>query len=133
MAIVEFEFYKNTFYGDTIEESSFLKWESRAEDKLKALCADNLTEEALDEFRVQIQKAICALAEVLYKIDYATIHATDEKGNIKSMSSGGQSISFGDSSTIVSAVLADKSAQERLLIDSAEDYLGDTGLLYMGV
>lgn len=134
MEMTTYEFYKKTYYGDSIEESSFPKWESRAEDKLMYLTHGNITEENRQEYDTRIQKAICALADLLYQIDFKTNHSCDEKGgNIKSMSSGGRSISFGTNETLVDKVLGDKVAQNRLCYDTICDYLAGTGLLYAGV
>ena len=133
-SLTTYEFYNETYYGDTIEESAFPKWLSRATDKLMYLTYGNITEESLKEYDVKIQKAVCALSELLFQIDHKTSHANDESGgNIKSMSSGGRSISFGTNETLVDKVLNDKGAQNRLCYDTVCEYLSGTGLLYAGV
>ena len=133
-SLTTYEFYNETYYGDTIEESAFPKWLSRATDKLMYLTYGNITEESLKEYDVKIQKAVCALADLLFQIDHKTSHANDESGgNVKSMSSGGRSISFGTNETLVDKVLGDKVAQNRLCYDTICDYLAGTGLLYAGV
>lgn len=134
MGYTEYTFYKNKYYGDSIEESSFPKWESKATDKLNQLTFGNINDSTRSEYDEQIQKATCALADLLYQIDFKTVHAADEKGgNITSMSSGGRSISFGSNETLVDKVLGDKAAQNRLCYDAVCEYLSGTGLLYAGV
>ena len=134
MGYTTFEFYESKYYGDSIKESLFPKWEDRASAKLNQLTYHNINDDTREEFDEQIQKATCALADLLYQIDYKTIHANDEKGgNVKSMSSGGRSISFGINETLVDKVLSDRKAQSRLCYDTICDYLSDTGLLYAGV
>nr|DAJ23524.1 MAG TPA: Head Tail Connector Protein [Caudoviricetes sp.] len=134
MGYTTFEFYESKYYGDSIEESLFPKWESRASDKLNQLTYGHINEDTLKEFDERIQKATCALADLLYQIDFKTSHASDEKGgNVKSMSSGGQSISFGSNETLIDKVLNDKVAQNRLCYDTVCEYLSGTGLLYAGV
>ena len=134
MGYTTYEFYQNEYYGDSIEESLFPKWESRATDRLDELTYGNITADALEEYSEKIQKATCALADLLYKIDFKTNHANDTNGgNVKSMSSGGQSISFGSNETLVDKVLNDKVAQNRLCYDTVCEYLSDTGLLYAGI
>lgn len=134
MGYTTFEFYESKYYGDSIEESLFSKWESRASDKLNQLTYGHINEDTLKEFDERIQKATCALADLLYQIDFKTSHASDEKGgNVKSMSSGGQSISFGSNETLIDKVLNDKVAQNRLCYDTVCEYLSGTGLLYAGV
>lgn len=133
-SLTTYEFYSETYYGDTIEESAFLKWLSRATDKLMDLTCGNITDESLKVFDEKIQKATCALMDVMYQIDAATKTATaKDDTNVKSKSSGGESITFGDSDTLVTKVLSDKTAQNRLMYDTISEYLTGTGLLYAGV
>lgn len=132
--LTTYEFYKNTYYGDAIEESAFPKWLSRATDKLMYLTYGNITEENRSEYDTQIQKATCALIDTMYQIDAATKAATaKDDTNVKSKSSGGESITFGDSDTLVTKVLSDKAAQDRLMYDTISEYLAGTGMLYAGV
>lgn len=134
MELTTYEFYKNTYYGETIEKSAFPKWLSRATDKLHYLTYGNITEEAYAEYGTQIQKATCALMDVMFQIDAETKRATaKDEANVKSKSSGSESITFGDRDTTVTKVLADKSAQNRLMQDTIAEYLADTGLMYAGV
>ena len=119
MGYTTYDFYKEKYYGDSIEESLFPKWNDRASEKLDYLTNGNITEESLAEYDEKIQKAVCALADTLYQIDYKTAHANDENGgNVKSMSSGGRSISFGSNETLIDKVLGDKVAQNRLCYDT---------------
>lgn len=130
---VTYEFYKNTYYGDIIEESDFPKWLSKATDKLQFLTYDNITEEALRMYSDKIGKAACALIDLLYEIEKETIVAnTKDKNNIKSVSSGGESITYAEKQTLVSKVLSNKTAQNKLLQDTISEYLAGTGLLYAG-
>lgn len=132
--LTTYEFYKNTYYGDAIEEPAFPKWLSKATDKLMYLTYGNITEESRSEYDTQIQKATCALIDLMYQIDSATKTATaKDDTNVKSKSSGGESITFGDNDTLVTKVLSDKAAQNRLMHDTILEYLSGTGLLYAGV
>lgn len=132
--LTTYEFYKETYYGDTIEESAFPKWLSRATDKIMFLTYGNITEENRQVYGTQIQKATCALMDLLFEIDKATKTATaKDDSNVKSKSSGGESITFGDNQTLVIKVLSDKTAQDRLMYDTVKEYLSGTGLLYAGV
>ena len=134
MGYTTFEFYESKYYGDSIKESLFPKWEDLATMKLDQLTYGHIDDAAKEEFDEQIQKATCALADLLYQIDYKTTHASDEKGgNVKSMSSGGRSVSFGTNETLVDKVLNDKTAQNRLCYDMVCEYMSGTGLLYAGV
>lgn len=132
--LTTYEFYVNTYCGDAIGESAFPKWLSRATDKLMDLSYGNITEERCAQYDIQIQKATCALMDLMYQIDAATRTATaKDETNVKSKSSGGESITYGDTDTLITKVLSDKTAQNRLMYDTVAEYLSGTGLLYAGV
>lgn len=134
MGYTTYDFYRKKYYGDSIEGSLFPKWEDRASVKLNQLTYGNIDEDAKAAYDEEIQKATCALADLLYQIDFKTTHANDTQvGNIKSMSSGGRSISFGTNETLIDKVLGDKAAQTRLCLDVVSEYLSGTGLMYAGV
>lgn len=133
-AFTTYEFYTSIYFGDTIGEADFPKWLSRATDKLHYLTYGNITDETRAEYDAQIQKATCALMDMMYQIDAETKRATaKDETNMKSRSSGSESYTFGDKDTAVTKVLADKSAQDRLMQDVIAEYLADTGLMYAGV
>ena len=129
-----YDFYTKEYYGDSISESLFPKWEDRAAMKLNQLTFGNINEDTVKEYDKQIQKATCALADLMYQIDYKNSHANDETvANIKSMSSGGRSVSFGNNETLIDKALGDNTAQNHLFYDTVCEYLAGTGLLYAGV
>lgn len=132
--LTTYEFYREAYYGDSIEESAFPKWLSRAEDKMYRLTCGNITDAAVAVYGAQIQKATCALMDLLYELDKATRAANSKDvDNIKSHSSGGESVTYAEHETLVSKVLTDKVAQNRLIYDTVAEYLTGTGLLYAGV
>lgn len=134
MAYTTYDFYENEYYGDVIPDTAFPKWSDRASTKLDQLTFGNIGADAIAEYGEKIQKATCALADLMYQIDYKSSHANDETvANIKSMSSGGRSVSFGGNETLIDKVLGDRTAQNHLFYDTVCEYLADTGLLYAGV
>lgn len=134
MAYTTHGFYKKEYYGDAIPGTAFPKWNDRASTKLDQLTFGNIDEDAVAEYGEKIQKATCALADLMYQIDYKNSHANDETvANIKSMSSGGRSVSFGNNETLIDKALGDNTAQNHLFYDTVCEYLAGTGLLYAGV
>lgn len=132
--LITYEFYKDKYYGECIDESAFPKWLSKATDKLNFLTHGNITDDTLVKYNTQIQKATCALMDLLFQIEEATKRAAaKDETNIKSKSSGAESVTFGDTQTLVMKVLNDKAAQNRLLYETVCEYLIDTGLMYAGV
>lgn len=134
MGYTTYDFYKNTYYGDSLTESSFPMWNEKASDKLKWFCNGDINADELSSHSIEIQKATCVLADILFQIDFKKKNTHDSvNGNIKSMSSGGQSISFGSNETAIDVALADNKALNRIMFDSISEYLDNTNLLYKGV
>lgn len=134
MEYTTYDFYTTSYFGDSVDESSFAKWLSRATDKLNRLCFGRITDDILVTYNTEIQKATCALIDCLYEIDRAIKTANDpQKGNVKSMSSGGQSVSFGNNETVYNRAMSDSTAQYRLMVNAVMPYLAETGLMYVGV
>lgn len=80
MELTTYEFYKNTYYGEDIEESAFPKWLSRATEKLHYLTYGNITEETYEEYTQPIQKAVCALMDMMFgTIIFGALGSIDER------------------------------------------------------
>lgn len=134
MAYTTYAFYTTEYFGTAISDTDFDMWLSRATDELNYLTFNRITDEVLTEFSVPIQKATCTIMDLLFRIDDATqkANSTDDS-NVKSKSAGNESITYVNSSTVISAVLADKRAQYSLMRNSISKYLASTSLLYPGV
>lgn len=131
----DYDFYVNSFHGELIAEDKWDKWADEASDELDYITMDRIDADILAAYETKIGKATCALAELFYQIDELTKHASDTSlsGNIKSRSSGGESITFASTQTALSAAAADVKAKERLAFDTVRRYLAGTGLLFQGV
>ena len=133
--LTTYQFYTGTYYGDSVSEADFPKWLSRATDELNFLTNGNITEDALTEFNTEVQKAVCALMDVLFKVDKlsnASDAGTDE-ANIKSKSSGSESISYGSVDSAYRLAVGDVKAKRSLEFEAIRPYLTNTGLLYWGI
>lgn len=133
MAITTFEFYSDVFYGTLIKQIDFPKYASKAEDELDYITNGHIDEEAWATYCLQIQKAVCALAELDFQLVDAEQKAQNAQGSIHSISSGGESVSFNVQATAITAVLTDRDAQQRLRFETVRPYLYNTGLLYQGL
>ncbi len=140
-----YEFYEKTYYGDVLTEQSFPKWNARAADALNWITCGNLKghievvdDEVSSDFdpdvTTAVQMAACAVADKLFIIDAAarTANSQDE-GNIKSKSSGNESVSYAASETDITKAVADPKVKRMLLYSTASEYLSGTGLLYWGM
>lgn len=123
--MVDFEFYTTKYRGMIIPETSFASYEVQAEAEVNMLTYGRDAGEEIDRYK----KAICNVADVLYRIDNEGKQG--ELSNVKSMSSGGQSVSFRDSA--FSSASADVNFKNTLIYDTAAKWLGVTGLMWGGI
>lgn len=161
MAYTDYNFYKEKYFGIAIAEADFLRFADRASEKIDLMTLDRLADGLpFDEkAATKVQKAVCAVADVLKKIEDFDTRAANAAGYevdaetgkmigkiVTSKTSGSESISYSAGSaadlrslSAVVAVMNDKRAQSRLMYDTAAEYLsgvcGDDGipLLYSGV
>lgn len=136
MTLTTYEFYRDEYYGVAVSDVEFPRYQNMASYKLAWLSNYAISEETLlGEYNEEVQRATCALIDVLSRIDKAqtTAEAGAVASNIKSMSSGGESISYGTATTSIMAALASEKDKNALLFDTVREYLGGTGLLYQGL
>lgn len=83
MAYVDYNYYTNTYKGDTISQTDFPRYEERAEELIDAVTRYRVAEMGLTAFpaRVQtlIQKAVCA--QINYYVEYGLAVALTGQDN----------------------------------------------------
>lgn len=157
-AYVDYEFYKLLYGDDAVPESDFnrLSWEACR--KLDSITSGKLKFAfPTDEDDVEtVRRCACKLIEIAAAIEVANKRVAEGQGYVvdeatgsvrgkavASVTSGSESISYTakseSGSTIIDAVLSDKDAQEKLLLDTAKNYLygvrdaNGVFLLYAGI
>ena len=132
--LTTYEFYRDSYYGDTVSETDFPKWLVRATDELNFLTCHNIDDEAIAKHSDSIQKAVCALMDTMFDIQKALSEAKSGLGNIASRSSGGESITYNTKSegTVYDKAKASVKDQKDMEYEAIKPYLVGTGLLYAG-
>lgn len=158
MAYTDYQFYKNKYFGDTVPEDSFDKYEDMASDRIDRITFDRLVYGLPENERdkTKVQKAVCAVSDALYQIDQIRKSNMEAVGTVKredgtvtgkavsSVSSGSESISYvtgtsGTSGDIYAQAAMDKKVENVLLRQVATDYLAGVTdekgicLLYAGL
>ena len=150
MAYADYAFYTDSFYGDTFaDQTTANKYLERASDEVDTLTHRRLEGAfpTIEADAVKVKKAVCAVAEALYLVDFqrkavALQQATDGsyRGIVSSVSSGKESISYatGTAASVYAAAAADDEKLKTLISDIAVKYLANvpdangTNLLYAG-
>ena len=111
---VDYEYYKESFFGSKISKAAFFRYEMQAEDYLHRITFGQVKK--LPEIPDEVKKAICAMAEVRCRED-------KKMPGVRSENIDGYSVSYGDSTS---------ETRDAELYSAAKNYLSGTGLLYRG-
>lgn len=137
MGYTSYDFYRQKYFGESVSETEFPKWNEKASDKLDFLTSGNIRKigyAQLEEFaREQIQKAVCRLADEMQAIEKRTAEY-DAGKVIKSHSAGSESISFEVGKNKLDAILTSQEKQNMYLLAATEEYLQNVSpnLFYRG-
>lgn len=122
MILADYQFYKESYFGDIIPESDYNRLATRAASLLDYYTMGKASTHADME---AVKMASCAVAERYLSVDKAQ-QASAEHGDLVSESVGGYSRSYRS--------YADSSRDGSAAIYAAiKQYLAGTGLLYGGV
>lgn len=149
MAYTDYAFYTDSFYGDVLAGGTANKYLERASDEVNTLTHRRLEGAfpTIEADAVKVKKAVCAVAEALYLVDYqrkaVALQQTADggyRGVVSSISSGRESISYstGTAASVYAAAAADDEKLKNLISDIAVKYLANvpdangTNLLYAG-
>ena len=152
MPYADNSFYTESYHGDVLPSENADRWLEAASDELDALTFGRLTFAfpTIAAHVSKVKKAVCAVAEALYKIDVqrkavAATEAEDGtyRGAVASVSSGRESISYVNGSSSVSASVyaaaaANMVEHNKLISSIAVKYLANipdssgVNLLYAG-
>lgn len=132
MAYVDNEYYLNDYLqgrDETVPEDDFAFWEKKARLTIDRATSSRIHD--LDEIPEEVKDCTCAVMEVLYKGDVyeKQLSAAGLAGPLSSWSNDGESGSV-DLSRAAYATADGREAEIRRILRL---YLGDTGLLFMGV
>ena len=120
MAYATYDYYVNTFYGDSLTADVFDKYAARASDYIDYITMGKAA--GYNDENNQLAKCCCALAEKFGAFDAEVSVAADA---VASETVGSHSISYRSSADI-------KAGLDSALLAIAQMYLLSTGLLYRG-
>lgn len=141
MTLVEYDFYKNEYGGSVVgDESSFKKTTRRAEIFLNRLTFNRIVAvnsipgqmigrefEAFTDTELEMLKfGLCNLIDTMQRLSTAEEQALAgnvSNDNVKSRSSGGESISYESRKTVYDGALADEAKKIRLFRNALMEYI----------
>lgn len=130
MCYTTFDFYQNTYFGNSITEENFPRVSERASEYIDYLTFNRINEEILQEYSVKIQKSCCAIAEFLNDIDvYNASISNNDTRMISSKTVGSISVTYASKVSYIESYINDTSKIDTHIYELASRYLVDTGLM----
>ena len=120
-----YEFYVTRYFGNMIPEDVFEKFCQRSCDEIDVITFDRLAEDFPTDERAaaRVQRAVCALAELFYRIDAEDRKAEESTG----MSSGSESVHYavgqGTTTSTITTAVKDVKSRRKLEYDTVREYL----------
>ena len=136
-----YEFYVTRYFGDLIPEDVFEKFCQRSCDEIDVITFDRLAEDFPTDERAaaRVQRAVCALAELFYRIEMEDRKADESTGvihkedgtvmgkQITAVSSGSESVHYavgqGTTTSTITTAVKDVKSRRKLEYDTVREYL----------
>lgn len=131
MGYTTFDFYKNTYFGNSITEENFPKVSARASEYIDYLTFNRINDEILQEYSIKIQNSCCAVAEFLNDIDTYNASTSNNSDNrqISSKTVGSISVKYASKVSYIESYINDTSKIDTHIYELVSRYLVDTGLM----
>ncbi len=142
MTLVDYEFYINTYGGNVVTAESFSFWLYKANNMLNRITYGHIVDDggsgsygqmikgkfmAFTEQELKaVQYSVCALIDEMYQLEKAkkqAVEGNENTGNIKSRSSGGESISYESKATVYDDALKDNGRKLKLYREILLEYM----------
>jgi hypothetical protein len=124
--IANYEFYRETYFGDQLTEENFEKYATRADSFLNELTMGRY---ACDRLRAEDLKAVkmaeCAIADLCLNLEQATLQS-DAAWKVQGEKVGNHTVTYRNNADIAKQT-------ETQIREVARRYLCYTGLLYRGI
>ena len=124
--IADYEFYRETYFGDLLTAENFAKYASRADAYLDELTMGRYAKDCLPAGAVEaVRMAECAIAELCLNLEQAETQS-DAAWKVQGEKVGNHTVTYRNNAEIAEQT-------EKQIRKVAERYLGRWGLLYRGI
>lgn len=138
--MVDYDFYSGTYRGSVVSSEEFTRYERRAVAVLNRLTFNSIISDGesygqtvkrefqafTDDELECLQLGLCSLMDKMHYLDAAeqqALSGNEDSGNVKSRSSGGESISYESKKTAYDEALADESKKTALFRGALMEYI----------
>ena len=124
--IADYNFYRETYFGDLLTAENFAKYASRADSFLDELTTGKYECDRLPQKAVEaVKMAECAIADLCLNLEQAETQS-DAAWKVQGEKVGNHTVNYRNSAEIVEQT-------EKQIRKVAERYLARWGLLYRGI
>jgi len=124
--IADYNFYRETYFGDLLTAENFPKYASRADSFLDELTTGKYESDRLPQKAVEaVKMAECAIAELCLNLEQAELQS-DAAWKVEGEKVGNHSVTYRNNAEIAEQT-------EKQIRETAARYLLRWGLLYRGI
>ena len=124
--IANYEFYRETYYGDQLTAENFPKYASRADAYLDELTMGKYADDCPNPKQIEaVKKAECAIADLCLNLEQAELQS-DAAWKVQGEKVGNHTVTYRNNAEITAET-------EKQIKKIAVRYLARYGLLYKGV
>ena len=124
--IANYEFYRETYYGDQLTAENFPKYASRADAYLDELTMGKYADDCPNPKQIEaVKKAECAIADLCLNLEQAELQS-DAAWQVQGEKVGNHTVTYRNNAEITAET-------EKQIKKIAVRYLGRYGLLYKGI
>ena len=124
--IANYEFYRETYYGDQLTAENFPKYASRADAYLDELTMGKYADDCPNPKQIEaVKKAECAIADLCLNLEQAELQS-DAAWKVQGEKVGNHTVTYRNNAEITAET-------EKQIKKIAVKYLGRYGLLYKGI
>lgn len=132
LELVDYKYYKETYGGSSIPESSFKKIAIKASEKINYYTQDRINEDNITD---KIRNTTCEIAELLFEqesLKEKLINYDETNKEVASETLGPRSVSYVNKSSQQANLIKSKEELEKDIYKICYQSLVHTGLMYRG-
>lgn len=129
MAYADYQFYTESFYGNSVKFEDFSRLAERASEIIDSMTYYRINNDFISRYDTLVKKACCAVAEFLNNVEIVQKSMISDNKIITSESAGNISQTYANPVTAYAEYLTDESKKNTEIYEIIRKYLSHTGIM----
>ncbi|MGN0605901.1 MAG: hypothetical protein ACI4JM_05215 [Oscillospiraceae bacterium] len=129
MAYADYQFYTESFYGNSVKSEDFSRLAERASEIIDSMTYYRINNDFISRHDTLVKKACCAVAEFLNNVETVQRSITSDNKIVISESAGNISQTYANPTAAYAEYLTDENKKNSEIYEIIRKYLSHTGIL----